>query len=202
MSDGFLLRDTRSNTGSNASFWAYAGGYTTNLRDAEVFDREIALRQHNSRETDLPVPVELAFPNGRQRVDMQMLGSVEVVDGEFYVLVVQGEYDGNDCLFVGEKGNSYNLNQAIRLEAEAACQRCTKQSNLRPYHAGEMEHIARLTIAAELVRPDICAKVGGFKLKKPQRITKPTYRCHGCGRFITELQNYTTCPHCEAENRP
>ncbi|MES2319957.1 MAG: hypothetical protein V4631_20955 [Pseudomonadota bacterium] len=53
----FYLQDSRSYVGNDLLFWSKDGkGYTTDVSKAQVYSREQALAQHQSRETDIPWP--------------------------------------------------------------------------------------------------------------------------------------------------
>lgn len=72
MKDEYYLQDTRSYVGNDMLFWAVNGnGYVTDLRKAHVYTREEAVRQHQSRKSDLPWPKEYIDNLQRPVVDMQ-----------------------------------------------------------------------------------------------------------------------------------
>ncbi|MCB5226235.1 hypothetical protein JAO78_005335 [Alishewanella sp. 16-MA] len=204
MSRQYYLRDTRSNVGSNAQFWANAGGYTTNLNDAEVFTEENALRQHRSRETDLPVAVDFITGKTRQRVDCQWLeASPTLRDADKHVVIVGGQFDGNDVLFVGDNGQTFELDEAKVFELEEGCILAATNYNYRIYPYDDIKAISRLTVNAAHVLPKACAKYAGFNLIEPPKPRKPVYHCHGCGVFMSEYQFYASdCRRCGVSNRP
>lgn len=204
MSKLFYLRDTRSNTGSNASFWAKKGSYTTNLNDAEVLTEEDALRQHKSRETDLPVAVEFVTGKTRQRVDFQYLdASPTLRDADKHVVIIGGQWDGNDVPFVGENGRTFEFDEAKVFELEQGCVLAATNYNYRIYPYDDIKAIVRLTVDAAHVQPKACADFAGFTLNEPPKCRKPVYRCDGCGVFMSEYQRYTSdCRKCGCDNRP
>ncbi|TEA78683.1 hypothetical protein ERE07_09825 [Allopusillimonas ginsengisoli] len=72
MADLFFLQDSRSYVGNDMLFWAKDGnGYTTDLRKAEIYTREQAQAQHNSRPTDIPWPKQYIDARTRPACDMQ-----------------------------------------------------------------------------------------------------------------------------------
>ena len=74
----FYLQDSRSYTGNDLMWWAKGGrGYTTDLREAEVFTRESAQRQHRARPTDIPWPAEYIQAKAKPVVDHQYLDIAE-----------------------------------------------------------------------------------------------------------------------------
>lgn len=204
MSKKYYLRDTRSNTGSNASFWSKTGGYTTNLKAAEIFTEEEALRQHNSRETDLPVAVEFVTGKTRQRVDCQNIDwSPTLRDVENHVVIIGGQWDGNDVLFVGDKCSTFELDEAKLFELEEGCVLAAKNCNYCIHPYDDIAAIVRITIDAKHVDPKACADFAGFTLNKPPKPRKPVYHCHGCGVFMSEYQFYASdCRKCGQSNRP
>lgn len=204
MSRQYYLRDIRSNTGTNASFWAKAGGYTTNLKAAEIFTEEKALRQHQSRKTDLPVAVDYVALKTRQRVDFQDVDqSPTLRDADKHVVILNGRWDGNDVLFVGENIFTFNFEDVVVFDLEEACELCTTNPNLRIHPYDDMAAIARTTIDAKHVDPKSCADFAGFTLNEPPKPRKPVYRCYGCGVFMSEYQFYASdCRKCGQDNRP
>lgn len=203
MSKLFYLRDTRSNVGSNASFWAAKGGYTTNLNDAEVFTEEKALRQHQCRETDLPVAVDFLTGKTRQRVDFQDVISGPLFDSDKHIVVFNGRFDGNDILFVGDEGRAFDFEEAAVFELEEACELAAENSNYRIYPYDDIKAIVRLTVDATHIQPKACADFAGFTLNEPPKPRKPVYRCEGCGVFMSEYQRYVSeCRKCGTDNRP
>ncbi|MCO7641921.1 hypothetical protein NJI34_34700 [Pseudomonas sp. S 311-6] len=74
LADGTLcyLQDTRQYVGNCPMWWAKGGsGYTTRLDEAERYTLKDALRQHASRETDVPWPCAEIDPLARPTVDVQ-----------------------------------------------------------------------------------------------------------------------------------
>ncbi len=68
----YYLQDKRSYVGNDILWWAKDGkGYTTDLSQAEVYTKEEALRQHQSRESDVPWPKNYIDQHTRPAVDMQ-----------------------------------------------------------------------------------------------------------------------------------
>lgn len=204
MTKQFYLRDTRSNVGSNAQFWAKTGSYTTDLNKAEIFTEEKALRQHNSRETDLPVAVDFVAGKTRHRVDCQHLeDSLTLRDADKHVVIIGGQWDGNDVPFVGVDGRTFELDEAKVFELEEGCVLAAKNYNYRIYPYEDIKAIVRLTVDGSHVQPKACADYAGFTLNKPPKPRKPVYRCCGCGVFMSEYQVYVGgCRKCDTDNRP
>jgi hypothetical protein len=74
MSQLFYLQDSRGYVGNDVMWWAKNGqGYTTDLRNAQLFTIEEAQRQHNSRPSDIPWPKDYIDAKTRPAVDMQYI---------------------------------------------------------------------------------------------------------------------------------
>lgn len=177
MSDLFFLQDSRSNVGSRAMFWRNAGGYTSNLNEAEHFKREAAVKQYECRETDLPWPVEYVRPRAEVGVDCQYLTKSEAEtyrneDGRVYVAYAR-EWDGNDLVWRGGKGPTANLDDAIHPRAADAAGYLAQGFELWP--CGYIVERSRpVVLAAQLDHKQALRSVG-LKLPKLMRTRNRTY---------------------------
>lgn len=80
--DEYYLQDSRSYVGNDMLFWAKNGhGYTTDLHQAHVYSKEDAVRQHLSRETDIPWPKAYIDARWRPAVDMQYVNRAKALEG-------------------------------------------------------------------------------------------------------------------------
>lgn len=80
MSELFYLQDSRSYVGNDVMWWALGGnGYTTDLRQAQVYTKEDAQAMHNARESDIPWPKDYIDSKTRPAVDFQYLSRVAVL---------------------------------------------------------------------------------------------------------------------------
>jgi hypothetical protein len=86
MGSMFYLQDSRSYVGNDVLWWAQAGGYTTDLSKAEAFSKDDAVRQHESRESDIPWPKDYIDTKTRPAVDMQYINRGEALAGTGIVL--------------------------------------------------------------------------------------------------------------------
>lgn len=78
----FYLQDSRGYVGNDVLWWAKNGhGYTTDLRNAELYTFEEAQGQHNSRPSDIPWPKEYIDAKTRPAVDMQYIKRDEALTG-------------------------------------------------------------------------------------------------------------------------
>lgn len=196
----FVLRDTRSNTGSNATFWKDGGGYTTNLLEAELFTRERAQSQHSCRETDIPLHIDDLMKLSRERVDLQYLPEPSTT-GKAFVLQVSGEYDGNDIVFVAEHGNTFDFNEARIFTRDDAMGYCTINSGCVPFSYEAISALTRRSLALTQSQENALFDTYGFVRREPEPApAKPRYNCCECGKFITLTDRYTSCSHCDAPN--
>lgn len=115
--DYFYVQDSRSTVGSRATFWRTGGGYTTNLKEAEQFLRDRAIKLYETRSTDIPWPVNYVQDHSEIGVDCQYLDSAVAAaspnrDGRIFV-AYDREWDGNDLIWVGGDGPTSDLMDAI-----------------------------------------------------------------------------------------
>ena len=206
MADLFLLQDSRSNVGSRAMFWREGGGYTSNLDQAEQFTRERAVKLYESRNSDLPWPVDYVRDRAELGVDCQYItksaaGAYRNGDHRVYVAHAR-EWDGNDLVWLGDKGPTANLEDAIHPGAADAAGYLAQGFELWP--CGYIVERARPVVRAELLDLKQALREVGLKLPKikRQRIRRYVTNCHGCGRFLSERQVYGDCPNCGASNAP
>lgn len=206
MTDRFYLQDSRSNVGSRAMFWRNGGGYTSNLDEAEQFIRGCAIGQYESRETDLPWPVEYVRALAEIGVDHQYVTRSEAeayhnADGRVYVAYARG-WDGNDFLWLGGQGPTANLEDAIHPGASDAAGYRSQGFELWP--CGYIVDRSRPVVRASLLDHKQALRAVGLKLPKIKRprIRRYLTNCGGCGRFLSERQVYGNCPNCGEGNSP
>jgi hypothetical protein len=207
MSDLFYVQDSRSNVGSRAMFWRNGGGYTSSLREAELFSRERAVRLYENRDTDLPWPQAYIDSRAETGVDCQYLtrseaGAYRTGDDRVYVSYSR-DWDGNDLLWVSGKGGpTSNLEDAIHPHAIRAAEYKAQGFELWP--CGYIVERSRSVVRAALLDHKEALREAGLKLPKikRQRIRRYTVNCHGCGRFLSDRQVYGDCANCGASNAP
>ncbi|WP_085598168.1 MULTISPECIES: hypothetical protein [unclassified Pseudomonas] len=208
MSEHFYLQDSRSNVGTRAMFWRLGGSYTSNLDEAEQFTRERAVRQFESRESDLPWPVDYVRARAEVGVDFQYLSKSEAEayrneDGRVYVAHAR-EWDGNDLVWLGGKGPTANLADAIHPGATDAAGYLSQGCELWP--CGYIAERSRPVVRASLLDHKQALRAVGLKLPKVKHQSTRSYNslthCEGCGRFLSERQRFDDCPNCGASNCP
>lgn len=186
----FYLRDSRSNVGSSAMFWADRGGYTSNLDAAEKFTKERAVSLYNSRETDIPVPCGEVYQYSYLAIDMQYIDDdPHLSAGVDCVAYVEGRYDGNNIPFKSENGTTYMLAGA----------------NVFRYPEGmPKDGVMSLKYAESIARPVVNAGTiddrtrGWFRRHKIKMVKKrrpPSdnnrFNCPDCGRVVWDRNPYS-----------
>lgn len=84
----YYLQDSRTYVGNDVLWWRKGGaGYTTDLREAEVYTKADAISLHQARETDIPWPKAYIDERTRPAVDMQYISREQALEGTGIVLV-------------------------------------------------------------------------------------------------------------------
>lgn len=208
MTDLFYIQDSRSGVGSRAMFWRAGGGYTSNLDEAEQFTRDRAVGQYESRETDLPWPVEYVRARAEIGVDSQYLSLSEAEaylneDGRVYVAYAR-DWDGNDLIWIGGKGPTANLEDAIHPGASDAASYSSRDFELWP--CGYIIDRSRPVARTSLLDHKQALRAVVLKLPPVKRQRTRSYcsliNCGGCGRFLSDQQRFDDCPNCREGNAP
>jgi len=199
----FYLQDIRTLCGSNVVFWNKGGrGYGTNLDKLETYTLEQAQRQHNSRESDVPLLKSAVDAMSIIAVDCQVLpesGSCD--DQDKYVVQLKGAWNGNDILFVGFHGNTYDYNKVQSFSNEGIDMEGFDPDCFDVFSKSEIDKIARRTFQSENIDIKNMITEPGIKLIK-LKTYKQQFRCGHCGAFQTEQNYYTGCTNCGKDNMP
>lgn len=176
----YLLQDTRSLLVGLKMFWREGGGYTSNVNNAERFTKEEALRQHQSRRSDVPWPADYIESLAHPEIDVQLLReelvspSPDTPNDEVCVLAVnigddrwplRYRYRGNSIYFVGKDGKgTVNLDQA----------RTYKKSELAAFKGIDPAPVPFVLsglrkIQFQVVLSSICRKAMSLEEKMPRR---------------------------------
>ena len=125
MDERFYLQDKRQYVGNDLLWWAKDGrGYTTDLSMAEVYSKADAVKQNQSRETDIPWPKSYVDAKTRPAVDMQYVDIHAALHGTGITLAQpekpkREKYKCEDCgRFVTEE-EYYS-----RIYAGSPCRNC------------------------------------------------------------------------------
>ena len=94
----YLLQDTRSYVGNCVVWWAKDGnGYTTDVAKAHRYTFDEAMRQHRSRDTDLPWLCDEVLPLARGRVDVQDVHKMRSLDDQRAAIDAARQREGRDA---------------------------------------------------------------------------------------------------------
>ena len=87
----YLLQDTRSYV-CNCVVWRAkdGNGYTTDVAKAHRYTFDEAMRQHRSRDTDLPWPCDEVLPLARGHVDVQDVHKIRSLDDQRAAIAASG----------------------------------------------------------------------------------------------------------------
>jgi hypothetical protein len=197
----FYLQDSRSLTGGNAMFWRANGkGYGTNLDELEAYTLVDAQQHHNDRNSDVPLLKSLVDERSVLAVDCQVLPEENTYDeNDEYVVQVNGYWNGNDILFVGRAGNSYEYGRAGVFGKAAIEARFSDVKRYAVFAKSALDEVARHTFQAENIDKRLMCTKPGIKLVRPKRARPTTGKtrgnCPACGR-ITWNHNPYEDAHC------
>jgi rubrerythrin len=121
----------------------------------------------------------------------------------FYLQDSRG-YVGNDVLWWAKDGNGYttDLSKAeIYTHTQAQSQHDSRISDI-PWSKDYIDSKIRPAVDMQYIKRDEALKGTGINIHKPKKQRKESYRCYHCGRFLKEIEYYTSCPNCDGENRP
>lgn len=206
MSDLFYLQNNRSNVGTSPMWWAKDGaGYTTSLDRAELFTRDRALKQFESRETDLPWPAAYIEERAHRGVDCQYVHKNEGAEGEAFYAYIEGDWNGNDLIWLTRNlSGSSDLGKARTFTREEINDLLADEFRVTPVEVSYVEGKARRLISVSCMNHREALR--GVQLKLPkierQRVRRYVANCAGCGRFLSQLQVYQDCLNCGSDNRP
>ena len=124
---------------------------------------------------------------------------------QLFYLQDKRSYVGNDILWWAKDGRGYttDLSRAeVYTKEKALAQHKCRESDI-PWPKEYVDKKTRPAVDMQYVDIETALQGTGIDLIKPRRPRKPTYRCHGCGVFMTEEQHYSDpCKKCGCDNRP
>lgn len=206
--DCYVLQDSRSTVGDLAFWWANEGGYTSDLANAERFSRELAVSQHECRETDIPWPLAYLEPLAHVGVDHQYLKQAEaqthVDGGGLFVVQKDRHFNGNDIYWLGEPGMAPSSDfRNARAMSEEEANELARQECGTAWPLAYIQGKCRTPVSTGRMNIKQALKGTGITLIKPRRPVKARSRCGGCGLFMSEAQFWTgSCNRCGADSRP
>lgn len=121
--------------------------------------------------------------------------------GQFY-LQDKRQYVGNDLLFWAKDGNGYttDLRKAeVYTKEEAFKQNRMRETDI-PWPKKYID--AKVRPAVDHQHVDIKEALKGCdeKLAPPYKPPREIFKCSHYGKFISEVESYSTCPHCDGSN--
>lgn len=126
-------------------------------------------------------------------------------DADEFYLQDSRSYVGNDVLWWGIKGNGYvtDLSKArVYTKAEAVSQHESRETDI-PWPKAYIDAKTRPAVDMQYIKRAEALAGTGIVLRKPPKFRRDTTNCHGCGRFMNDVQRYGgDCPNCGADNRP
>lgn len=113
-------------------------------------------------------------------------------------------YVGNDVLWwaVDGKGYTTDLRKAHVYTKDEAIKRHESRHSDIPWPKEYIDAKTRPAVDAQYIKRDEALAGTGIVIMKEKKPKKDTYKCNGCGRFLTIRQYYMDCPKCGTENRP
>lgn len=123
---------------------------------------------------------------------------------ELFYLQDSRSYVGNDVLWWAKDGNGYttDLRKAqVYTKAEAVAKHESRETDI-PWPKAYIDGKTRPAVDMQYIRRGEALAGTGITLKTAAR-RRDTYRCGGCGVFMSEHDYYVSpCKHCGTENRP
>ncbi len=126
------------------------------------------------------------------------------MEGQFY-LQDSRTYEGNDILFWAKDGKGYttDTSKAHVYTRDGAFRQHEGRETDVPWPKDYIDARVRPAADMQYCDVDVALKEVGEKRIKPRPIPKETYRCYGCGVFMTEADFYSApCEKCDCDNRP
>jgi hypothetical protein len=123
---------------------------------------------------------------------------------DLFYLQDSRSYVGNDVMWWAKDGKGYTTdlrNAHIYSKEEAVAKHNCRETDI-PWPKEYIDGKTRPAVDMQYIKRDEALKGTGIELRKVKRHVE-TYRCHGCGRFLTVADYYSSgCSLCGADNRP
>lgn len=191
----FYLACLRDNVGGNVAFHAQDGaGYVTNLDKAHIYThkemQEKVTNGHLRVEMDLPLCVEKLQRYVVYKVDMQVFDlanlryPIAASNTHRYVILKQGQYDGNDLIYRSRYGNTSNLELAQIVSADKFTSLLSGEL-LIPFEQ-LLVHMRRTFPVRAINRRKMIQGAGIIGVHKPRPSKssgKTRHNCPVCGRI-------------------
>ncbi len=183
------------NCGSNVVFHNVDEcGYGTDLNKLETYDLETAQKEQDRNDGSWLLSKLEVDALAIKHVDMQYLdatkGSPQEMD-EKCVVQICGEYDGNDILFCGELGATYDLSKAkvVSYQFAMGCAGSNHKIWLKSY----LESISRNTFQSHKIDKRKMMTKYGLRYRTPRlrlHSGKTRGNCPCCGKITWSMNPY------------
>lgn len=123
---------------------------------------------------------------------------------QLFYLQDSRSYVGNDVLWWAKDGNGYttDLSKAHAYTREEAQRQHNARRSDIPWPKAYIDEKTRPAVDAQYIRRDDALAGTGIVLTPDPKPKRETYRCHGCGRFMSAHDYYLRPCECGADNRP
>ncbi len=122
---------------------------------------------------------------------------------EFY-LQDSRSYVGNDMQFWAVDGKGYvtDIRKANVFTKAEAVERHQARATDIPWPKDYIDARTRPAVDMQYVKREEALRDTGIVITKPKKPKPDRVKCCGCGKFISDTDQYYDCPHCGADNRP
>ena len=108
---------------------------------------------------------------------------------------------GNDILFWREGGGyTTDVSEAEVMTKRMAFRRNQNRETDIPWPKEYIDAKTRPVVDMQYVNSKEALRDVDEKLYVPPKPPREIFKCCHCGKFITEIQSYSTCPHCDGSN--
>lgn len=134
------------------------------------------------------------------------IGEATMSNTDQFYLQDSRTYVGNDMLFWAKGGQGYttDLSKAeVYTKEQVVKQNQCRETDI-PWPKEYIDSKTRPAVDMQYTCKQEALKDTGIKLAKPYKPKLPKHnnRCHHCGKFIKDIQQYEPCPHCGGDNMP
>lgn len=127
----------------------------------------------------------------------------ECSDGQLFYIQDKGDFAGNDMLWHTESARTTNnLTQAKAFTKAEALAKIERNSDNVAWPKDYIETKTRPVADCRDAKLDEAIAGTGIEILKPKKERRESYRCHGCGVFMSASQYYGGECRCGADNRP
>jgi hypothetical protein len=206
MSVLFYKTCRHGNCGSNVTFHNKDEcGYGTNLKNLETYTLEQAQKEMNYQDGSLLLLKSEVDKFAVKHVDMQYLDvkkGAPVTLSDNCVIQINGKYNGNDIMFLGEIGNTFDLSKARQVSLSFANEYADSNNNTT-WSKSYLESISRDTFQDYNINKRKMITAGGIRYRTPRQSKatgKSRGNCPTCGKITWDWNPYESAPCKEHDN--